>query len=207
MLPGGPADGVLEPGDVLLALNGRPLLDFTGLEACSTHAVGGRASASGSSGPGRRTTLEATVQDLHAITPAGYLELSGAVLHPLSFQLARSYGVPVAGILLASRGYAFARADMPPRAVIREIGDVPVPDLAALERELSSPPARRSACACAGRTSAGRELPQESVLRDRPALVRGAALHPRRRRRPIRLPRARAAADGGAGRARDDAAR
>src|SRR4030095_7967510 len=83
---------------------------------------------------------ESQVQDLHTITPAEYLELSGAVLHPLSFQLARSYGVPVSGIVLASRGYGFSRADVPPRAVIREIGDVPVPDLDALEHELSRLP-------------------------------------------------------------------
>ena len=163
VLPGGPADGVLEPGDVLLSLDGGPLLDFARLEAVLDAAVG-RTVRLGVERAGRPQTLEATVQDLHAVAPAEYLELSGAVLHPLSLQLARSYGVPVAGLLLASRGYAFARAGMPQRALIRELGDVSVTDLDALERELSKLP--DGARVRVGWSDLSRpELPQESVLR------------------------------------------
>jgi S1-C subfamily serine protease len=163
VLPGGPADGVLEPGDVLLSLNGRPLLDFTGLEEVLDASVG-KSVQLGVERGGAQRELEAQVQDLHAITPAEYLELSGAVLHPLSFQLARSYGVPVSGIVLASRGYGFSRADVPPRAVIREIGDVPVPDLDALEHELSRLP-HGQRVRVRWSDLARPELPQESVVR------------------------------------------
>jgi pro-apoptotic serine protease NMA111 len=163
VLPGGPADGVLEPGDVLLTIDGRALLDFTQLAAALDGAVGRRVKL-GVERSGRPIALEPAVQDLHAVAPSEYLELSGAVLHPLSLQLARSYGVPVAGLLLASRGYAFARADIPRRALIRELGGVPVPDVDALERELARLPhdarvrVRWSDLARPG-------LPQESVLR------------------------------------------
>lgn len=163
VLPGGPADGQLEPGDVLLALAGRPLLDFTGLEDVLDASVGQRVrlDVERSGVPHR---LELIVQDLHAVTPAEYLELSGAVLHPLSLQLARSYGVPVSGILLAGRGYAFSRAGLPARAVIREIGEVPVPDLDALEQELARlPDGERVRVRWS--ELARPELPQESVLR------------------------------------------
>jgi pro-apoptotic serine protease NMA111 len=163
VLPGGPADGVLEPGDVVLSLGGRPLLDFVQLASALDGAVGSRVQL-GVERAGQPLPLELVVQDLHAVTPDEYVELSGAVVHPLSLQLARSHGVPVAGLLLASRGYAFARADIPQRALIRELGDAPVPDLDALERELARLPhdarvrVRWSDLARPG-------LPQESVLR------------------------------------------
>jgi len=163
VLPGGPGDGVLEPGDVLLSLEGRPLLDFVRLEAVLDAAVG-RTVRLGIERAGTAHELEARVQDLHAVTPAEYLELSGAVLHPLSLQLARSYGVPASGLLLASRGYAFSRSGMPSRAVIREIGDVAVPDLDALERELARL-ADGQRVRVRWSDLARPELPQESVLR------------------------------------------
>jgi S1-C subfamily serine protease len=163
VLPGGPADGVLEPGDVLLSIEGRPVLDFTQLATALDGAVGRRVRLEVERA-GRSHALEPTVQDLHAVTPGEYLELSGAVLHPLSLQLARGYGVPVAGLLLASRGYAFARADIPQRALIRELGDVPVPDLDALERELARlPHDARVRVLWSDLERPG--LPQESVLR------------------------------------------
>jgi len=36
-----------------------------------------------------------TVQNLHDITPSSYVSISGAVLHPLSYQMAVGYSVPV----------------------------------------------------------------------------------------------------------------
>ena len=163
VLPGGPAAGRLEPGDVVLSLEGAPLLDFTRLEQVLDGAVG-RSVRLELERTGERHTLELSVEDLHALAPAEYLELSGAVLHPLSLQLARSYGVPVAGLLLAGRGYAFSRAGVPARAVLRELGEAPVPDLAALERELARLPDGERVRVRWSDLSRP-ELPQESVLR------------------------------------------
>jgi S1-C subfamily serine protease len=163
VLPDGPADGRLEPGDVLLALDGHPLPDFTRLEAALAASVGRsvRLDVERSGTPQR---LELLVQDLHAVTPAEYLELSGAVLHPLSLQLARSYGVPISGLLLAGRGYAFSRAGLRPRALIRELGGVPVPDLDAFERELARFPDGEKV-RVRWSDLARPDLPQESLLR------------------------------------------
>ena len=41
----------------------------------------------------RRVTLP--VQDLHAVTPADYLEIGDGVLHTLSWQMARHMFMPV----------------------------------------------------------------------------------------------------------------
>jgi len=136
VLPGGPADGRLEPGDALLSLGGRPVLDFVRFEALLDAAVGERVAAEVER-EGRPVALELAVQDLEAVTPSAYLELSGAVLHPLSLQLARSYGLPLGGVLLAGRGHAFSRAGIPARALIRALGDDETPDLDAFERALA----------------------------------------------------------------------
>ncbi len=163
VLPGGPAAGVLVPGDVVLSLEGRDLLDFETLETVLDASVG-KSVRLGVERGGVAHELSAEVQDLHAVTPAEYVELSGAVLHPLSLQLARSYGVPVAGIVLAARGYAFSRSGIPPRALVLELGDVSLPDLDALERELSRL-ADGERVRVRWSELSRPELPQESVLR------------------------------------------
>jgi S1-C subfamily serine protease len=163
VLPGGPAHGRLEPGDVLLALGGHPVLDFARLEAVLDAAVAGEVRAAVER-EGKPLELTLPVQDLEAVTPAAYLELSGAVLHDLSLQLARSYGVPVGGVLLAGRGYAFAQAGIPARAVIRELGDATTPDLDAFERALARHP-HGARVRVRWLDLARPELPQTSLLR------------------------------------------
>jgi len=50
-----------------------------------------------------------TVQDLHDITPSSYVSISGAVLHPLSYQMAVSYSVPVVRFLLVTYSYLWRK--------------------------------------------------------------------------------------------------
>jgi S1-C subfamily serine protease len=139
VVPGGPADGRLQPGDVLLTLSARPLRDFGALEAALDDAVGGEVELEVERrGAGER--LRVAVQDLHAVTPATYLEFGGGVLHPLSFQQARNHAVPVAGIYVATPGYALARAEVPAGAVLTAVAGAPVADLDALEARLAAAP-------------------------------------------------------------------
>jgi hypothetical protein len=44
---------------------------------------------------GRPLDVVVRVQDLHEITPASFLSVSGGVVHALSYQLACGYSVPV----------------------------------------------------------------------------------------------------------------
>ena len=142
IVPGGPAEGILEPGDVLVAIDGRAVVGFPDLEARLDDAVGRTLAFSIERG-GVPLDLDVPVGDLHAITPAEYLEYGGAVLHPLSYQIARAYSIPAEGVFMAAPGYAFRRADIPARSVITHLGDTPVPDLDAFEAVLAGAPPGR----------------------------------------------------------------
>jgi S1-C subfamily serine protease len=181
VVPGGPADGRLEPGDVLLAVGGRPLRDFVTLEAALDEAVGSEV-ALDVERRGAAERVEVAVQDLHAVTPDAYLEFGGGVMHPLSFQQARNHAVPVGGIYVATPGYALARAEIPPGAVLTAVGGSPVPDLDALEARLAAEPD-------------GARLPVRWFALDRPRAPRLSVLPVDRRWYPMR----RCRRDDGAG--------
>lgn len=137
VVPGGPAVGQLEVGDVVVSVAGHPVNSFLPIEAALDDRVGERVVFE-IERAGRGLAVEIPVEDLHAITPAEYLEYSGGVVNPLSFHQARNASVPVGGVYVASAGYALARAGVPRRAVITELAGEKTPDLAAFERVLAS---------------------------------------------------------------------
>jgi len=139
ILPGGPTDGALELGDILLRVDGAPLHDFTALEDLLDSRVGATLSIELERG-GRPIVASVTVADLHAITPATCLEFGGAVLHELSYQIARQFQIPLRGVYLASAGYTFAALGLDRGAVITAIGGVATPDLPTLEAHLRTLP-------------------------------------------------------------------
>ncbi|MEN8181955.1 MAG: trypsin-like peptidase domain-containing protein, partial [Myxococcota bacterium] len=136
IVPGGPADGVLEPGDVVLRMEGRPLMGFLPLESILDESVGMEIELEVERG-GEPRQLHVRVGDLHAITPDEYLEVGGGVLHELSYQQARNHALPVRGVYVADPGFAFARADVPRGAVLTAIGGSPTPTLDAAETALA----------------------------------------------------------------------
>ena len=138
-LPGGPTDGLLEPGDILLRLAGRPLADFVPLAALLDDHVGQRIDLDLERG-GQPHTVRPLVHDLHAITPASYLEVGGGLLHDLSYQRARNPQVPLHGVYVANAGYMLAPLDLERGAVLLSIAGQPTPDLAAAEAILRAMP-------------------------------------------------------------------
>ncbi|MEZ4330161.1 MAG: trypsin-like peptidase domain-containing protein [Myxococcota bacterium] len=139
VVPGGPAVGQLEVGDVVLAVGGTRVDAFLPIEAALDERVGDPVVFEVERG-GETRRVELEVGDLHAITPDEYLEYSGGVLNPLSFHQARNASVPTRGVYVASAGYALSRAGVPRRAVITELAGVDTPDLATFERVLASKP-------------------------------------------------------------------
>lgn len=131
-VPGGPAYGVLEPGDVLTAVQGQPVTTFIPVEAVLDAGVGQTVLFEVERG-GEPLTLEIPVQDLHAVTPDRYLEVGDGVLNTLSYQMARTRNVPAGGVFVADSGYMFRRAGISRGSVIVSVGDEVTADLARFE--------------------------------------------------------------------------
>ena len=138
-VPGGPAWRQLEPGDVLTAVNGALITTFVPLDEALDSHVGQPVTLEVERG-GKALSFTLNVQDLHSISPAEFLEFSGAVLHPLSYQQARGYGVPVGSVYVAVPGYALANASLGRGSIIEALGTTLTPDLDSFERALEQLP-------------------------------------------------------------------
>jgi len=137
VVPGGPSHGRLEVGDVLVRVGGDLVTTFSALQQRLDRDVGTRVAWEVERG-GEAVQVDVTVQDLREITPDEYLEMGGAVLHELSYQQARNYGVPVRGVFLASAGYMFSRAGIRRGVVLTEVAGHPVPSLDDFERRMAA---------------------------------------------------------------------
>ncbi len=126
--PGSTTAAVLEPGDILLRINGELVTTFEPLEQILDDSVGQAIKLDIRRGTLMRTA-ELKVQDLYAITPDKYLSFSDGVVHTLSWQMARHYNKPVAGVFVASAGYALNAAGVPRGAVITEVNETPITTL------------------------------------------------------------------------------
>jgi len=132
VLPGGPADGTLQPGDVLVRVNGKLVSEFEPLEQVLDDSVGGSVDLELERG-GTPVRAKLSVGDLHAITPSAYLEFGDSVVHTVSYQMARHFNVAVNGVYVANPGYVFGAAGVPRGAVISSANGKPTPNLAAFE--------------------------------------------------------------------------
>ncbi len=126
--PGSPAEGKLQPGDILVRVNGELVTTFTPLEAVLDDAVGRQVTVQVERG-GELIEQRLEVQDLHSITPAEYLEFGDAVVHGVSYQMARHFNAPVQGVFVANPGYALGAAGIPRGALITAVAGRPVATL------------------------------------------------------------------------------
>jgi len=136
-VPGGPAHGALEPGDVVVRVNGELATTFLPIEAALDDSVGARVRIEIERG-GDPREYELEVGDLHAITPDRFLEFGGGVIHELSYQQARAHGVPARGAYVALPGYSLWRGGVPADSVITQLDRTPIEGLADLERAVAS---------------------------------------------------------------------
>lgn len=72
------------------------------------------------------------VQDLHAVTPSRFLEISGAVINPLSYQQARNHARVAGTPYVAHPGYFLQRAGIGRGSIIHAINGQETPTLDAL---------------------------------------------------------------------------
>ncbi|CAN6895542.1 unnamed protein product [Brassica oleracea] len=129
VVPSGPADKQLESGDVLVRVNGTVLTQFLNLENLIDDGVGQIVELEIERG-GQPLTVNVSVQDLHSITPDHFLEVSGAIIHPLSYQQARNFRFPCGLAYVADPGYMLFRAGVPRHAIIKKVANEDISCLA-----------------------------------------------------------------------------
>jgi S1-C subfamily serine protease len=134
--PGSAAQGALEVGDILLRVNGHPVVEFVALATVLDDAVGTAVTVQVQR---RGQVLERNlpVGDLNALNPDEYIEFGGAVVHNLSYQQARHMNLPVIGVYVANAGYIFGAAGIPRGVVITHFAGKSVENLDALANVLA----------------------------------------------------------------------
>ncbi|KAK9683122.1 hypothetical protein RND81_10G118300 [Saponaria officinalis] len=119
VVPGGPAHKLLETGDVLIRVNGEVMTQFLKLETLLDDCVNQKIEFQIERG-GTPITVDLTVQDLHSVSPDHFLEVSGGVIHPLSYQQARNFRFNCGLVYVAEPGYMLFRAGVPRHAIIKK---------------------------------------------------------------------------------------
>ena len=134
--PGSGSDGPLQPGDILVRVNGRIVTQFEPLAEVLDAMVGKPVELELERG-GRVVSAKLPVGDLHAITPDSFLEFGDAVVHTLSYQQARHFNVPVRGAYVANPGYLFSSAGIPRGAVITALNSKKIGTIDDLEAAIA----------------------------------------------------------------------
>ncbi len=135
VIPDSSADGKLQPGDILLRINGELITEFVPLAAMLDDNVGKEIEIEIERG-GMDEHHTLTVTDLHSITPAEFIEFGDAIVNNLSYQQSRHYNLPVRGVYVANPGYLLSKAAVPRGAVITQLGQDDIDNLDDLETAL-----------------------------------------------------------------------
>lgn len=128
VLPEGPADKLLEEGDVLIKVNDELLTRFVRLDDILDSNVGGKIKLLVQRG-GNDVEIELGVGDLHAITPDRFVTVAGASFHNLSYQQARLYAIAVRGVYVCEAAGSFRFENTEAGWLIESIDQKKTPNL------------------------------------------------------------------------------
>ncbi|PRP82453.1 pro-apoptotic serine protease [Planoprotostelium fungivorum] len=137
VIPESPSYNVLEPGDVIVSLQGELLTQFIRLEDIMDSHVGQTVTIEIERG-GVPMTHKLPIVDLHQLEPSTFLEVGGGVLHELSYQQARNHRLPVGGVYVASDGYMLGRGGLHKGTIIRAVGQTETPNLESFAKAICS---------------------------------------------------------------------
>jgi S1-C subfamily serine protease len=140
VIPESPAASALQPGDIVVEVGGKLVVEFVPLAAALDAAVGKDVDVVVERG-GQRIERSLPVTNLHDITPAEYIEYGDGVFHKLSYQQARHFYRPVSGVYVANPGYVFGKAAVPRGSIVTGIGRDTIETLDDFQRVIEKTPA------------------------------------------------------------------
>lgn len=129
----------LQPGDILLRINGALITKFVPLASMLDEHVDDSLTVEIERG-GIPMEQELLVDDLHRITPDEFIEFGEGVFHNLSYQQARHFNRSVSGVYVANPGYVFGTAAIPRASLITSIDGQPMVSLEDFRRVLETLP-------------------------------------------------------------------
>ncbi len=136
VIQGSPAAGKIEPGDILLKVNGESVFEFDSLATILDSQIGTSVGLE-LERRGSKVLVDVAVTDLHAITPDEFLEFGGAVVNNLSYQQALNFNLPIEGVYVASPGYTLGKRSIPFGSILSEVGGKPVSNISELRQQLA----------------------------------------------------------------------
>jgi S1-C subfamily serine protease len=139
VIPGAAAEAVLQPGDILVRVNGELMAGFVPVEATLDNHVGDFVDLQIERG-GEGLEATVSVDDLHAITPDEFIYYGEGVFNNLSYQQARHFNRPVSGVYVASPGYVFGSAAIPRASLLISVDSEPMTSLDDLQRVIERLP-------------------------------------------------------------------
>ena len=113
---------------MLVSVNDVFVTDFNRLESTLDDCVGKEVQLT-LDRAGTEIKLSVIVQDLHAITPARFLECAGGIVHALSYQQARNFALAAGSAYVAEPGYLLGLANVTKHAIIVALDNQKTPDL------------------------------------------------------------------------------
>jgi len=128
IIQGGVADGLFEPGDILISINEKVITEFIALEDLLDSSIGETLDIVVIR-QGNNVDINVPVADLHELAPKRLLEIGDAVLQNMSVQHARAMNRPQTGVVVMKPGYFFTRDGVPRGSVITELDGEPVTDI------------------------------------------------------------------------------
>jgi len=128
VFPQGVADGLLEPGDILVSIDGQLVTDFISLEDLLDSSID-RIIPVEFIRQGEQETVSISVADLNALAPSRLLELGDSIVQDMSIQHSRAMNLPQQGVVVMRPGYLFTRAEVPRGALITDVDGVAMTDI------------------------------------------------------------------------------
>ncbi len=139
IIPGGVAENIFEPGDILVSINDMVITEFIALEDLLDSSIG-KALDIKVVRQGESRSLSVTVADLHELAPKRLLELGDAVLQNMSVQHARAMNLPQSGVVVMEPGYFFTRDNVPQGSVIIELNGEKITDIDSIVTAIRTAP-------------------------------------------------------------------